>query len=164
MISEATSADVLSPTQVRCFMDCQVRWWFKYGLKLPDSQNGKLALGKAVHSALTQNFEQKVETREDLSNIGVGALFREAWAIECQQTDFSDDEDPAELAACGESLVWKYMDEVAPQIDPVATEIRVEGEIGGVRVQGWIDLMNMEGQIIDIKTAARRPSEVAPDH
>jgi len=26
-------AELLSPSQVRCFMDCQVRWWFKYGLK-----------------------------------------------------------------------------------------------------------------------------------
>lgn len=163
-MSAPTTTDVLSPTQIRCFMDCQVRWWFKYGLKLPDSQNGKLALGKAVHSALTQNFEQKVETREDLSNIGVRALFGEAWTLECQQTEFSDDEDPVELGACGEALVWKYMDEVAPQIEPAATEIRVEGEIAGVKVQGWIDVMDSEGWIIEIKTAARRPSEVAPDH
>jgi len=22
-------AELLSPSQVRCFMDCQIRWWFK---------------------------------------------------------------------------------------------------------------------------------------
>jgi len=157
-------AEILSPTQVRCFMDCQVRWWFKYGVKLPESQNGKLALGKAVHAALTANFAQKIETREDLPVIGVRVLFREAWAAECQQTEFSDDEDPAELAACGEALVVKYMDEVAPRIDPGGTEIRVHGEIGGVAVQGWIDLLDTEGRIIEIKTAARRPAAIAPDH
>ena len=26
---------VLSPSQVRCFMDCQARWWFKYSLRIP---------------------------------------------------------------------------------------------------------------------------------
>ena len=30
----------LSPSQVRTFMDCQMRWWFKYGLKVPDPACG----------------------------------------------------------------------------------------------------------------------------
>ena len=155
--------EVLSPTQVRCFMDCQLRWWFKYGLKIPDSQNGRLALGKAIHSALTQNFAQKIETHEDLPSTGVRALFNEAWSLECEQTEFSDDEDADELAACGASLVMKYADEVAPAIEPAATEIRVNGEIGGVATQGWIDLIDIEGRIVEIKTAARKPSAIAFD-
>ena len=61
-----SSTPVLSPTQVRCFMDCHARWWFKYNLKHPDPPNGNLALGRAVHWALTQNFTQKIETYEDL--------------------------------------------------------------------------------------------------
>ena len=55
-------SEVLSPSQVRCFMDCQARWWFKYGLKQPDPQTGSLALGRAVHFSLGYNFAQKVET------------------------------------------------------------------------------------------------------
>jgi len=157
-------AEILSPSQVRCFMDCQMRWWFKYGLKLPDPQNGKLALGKAVHAALTANFAQKIESYEDLPDIGVRALFREAWASECERTEFSDDEDPAELRASGEGLIQIFMDQVAPHIEPVATEVRVEGQIGGVTVQGWIDVMDIDGRIIEIKTAARRPQAIAPDH
>ena len=60
------SAEILSPSQVRCFMDCQVRWWFKYKLRVPEPPTGKMALGKAVHAALAHNFEQKLDTREDL--------------------------------------------------------------------------------------------------
>ena len=92
------------------------------------------------------------------------ALFREAWALESELTEFRDDEDPAELAACGAGLVVKYMTEVAPDIDPAAVEIRVTGEIGRVHVQGWIDLVDVDGRVIDIKTAARRPSGIDPDH
>ena len=54
---------LLSPSQVRCFMDCQMRWWFKYALKYADPPTGKMALGRAVHAALTQNFVQKMERR-----------------------------------------------------------------------------------------------------
>lgn len=164
-VSAATDlAEVLSPSQVRCFMDCQVRWWFKYKLRLPDPPTGKLALGKAVHSALSENFAQKLETREDLPLAGVLALYRQAWAVERDQTEFRDEENSFELAACGEGLVAKYMDEVAPLIDPEGVEIRVQGEIAGVAVQGWIDVLDVHGRIIEIKTAARRPSSVEPDH
>ena len=76
---------LLSPSQVRCFMDCQMRWWFKYALKYADSPTGKMALRRAVHAALTQNFAQKVETQEDLPVTGVVALFRDAWEREREQ-------------------------------------------------------------------------------
>ena len=38
--------EVLSPSQVRCFMDCQMRWWFKYGLRVPDAPNGEHGPGQ----------------------------------------------------------------------------------------------------------------------
>jgi CRISPR/Cas system-associated exonuclease Cas4 (RecB family) len=145
-------------------MDCQARWWFKHGLQYPDPSNGKLALGRAVHTALGHNFAQKVDTYEDLPTLGVVALFREAWAHERATTEFRDEEDPVELAACGEALVCKYMNEVAPRIEPAAVEIRVLGEISGVKVQGWIDVLDVHGRIIEIKTAARRPSAVEALH
>ena len=64
-------SEVLSPSQVRCFMDCQARWWFKHGLRYPDPPTGKFALGRAVHAALGQNFAQKIETYEDLPIEGI---------------------------------------------------------------------------------------------
>ena len=76
--------------------------------------------------------------------------------------EFRDDEDPSQLALGGEALVGKYLDEVAPTIEPAAVELHVEGEIGGVRVQGFIDVLDVEGRIIDIKTAKASPSGIDP--
>src|ERR1700674_1679469 len=98
-LSQTGSNEALSPSQVRCFMDCQMRWWFKYGMKVPDAPTANMALGRAVHSSLGENFAQKVDTREDLPAEGVVALFREAWANEIEQTEFRDEEDPNEIAA-----------------------------------------------------------------
>ena len=161
---QTTSAENLSPSQVRCFMDCQMRWWFKYGLKVPDPATANMALGRSVHSALGENFAQKVDTREDLPAEGVVAIFREAWANEIEQTEFRDEEDPRELAATGEALVTKYMQTIAPTIDPAAVELKVEGEIAGIRVRGWIDLLDVEGRVIDIKTAKAKPNSIEPMH
>ena len=161
---DADLAEVLSPSQVRCFMECQTRWWFKYGLKYADPPTGNLAVGRAVHAALGHNFAQKVETYEDLPTLGVQALFRESWAMECEETEFRDEENPAEFAATGEALVARYMDEVAPLIEPAAVELRVEGEIGGVKVQGWVDILDVEGRVVDIKTARAKPTSIEPMH
>jgi hypothetical protein len=56
------------------------------------------------------------------------------------------------------------MDEAAPWIQPAAVEIEVSGEIGGVSVLGIVDLLDEEGRVVDVKTAARRPSAISPDY
>ena len=64
----------------------------------------------------------------------------------------------------GERLVAKYMDEVAPTVEPAAVELDVQGEIAGVAVRGRVDVLDVEGRLIDFKTASRRPSSVSPDY
>ena len=76
--------------------------------------------------------------------------------------EFRDDEDPDELGKSGEALVIKYMEEAAPQIEPAAVEMRVEGMIAGVKVTGYIDLLDVDGCVIDIKTAKARPTNLSP--
>jgi hypothetical protein len=56
------------------------------------------------------------------------------------------------------------MADAAPWIKPQAVELPVEGVIAGVRVRGIVDLLDIEGRIIDCKTAARRPTGVTPEY
>jgi hypothetical protein len=140
-VSAASAAElgqVLSPSQVRAFVDCSARWWFKYGLELPEPKNSSLALGWAV--------------------------FRDEWLEHIRETVFAPEETPSAIAAMGERLLAKYMEEVAPRIKPAVVECDVEGEIGGVRVRGRVDLVDRSGRIIDVKASARRPRAVAPDY
>ena len=157
-------APVLSPSQVRCFFECPARWWFKYGLQLPERKNSSLALGLAVHQALEVNFREKLETQEDLETTGVVIVFREAWMEQVPQTEFALDESQGDLRRVGERLVTKYMDQVAPTVEPAAVELDVQGEIAGVAVRGRVDVLDVEGRLIDFKTASRRPSCVSPDY
>jgi hypothetical protein len=161
---KSVPGDVLSPSQVTNLMDCAYRWYGKYVLELPDPPTGNQALGKAVHAALAANFSQKCESRVDLPVIAVVALFRAAWNLESEQTEFRDDEEPRELGRMGEGLVAKYMEEAAPGIEPVAVETLVEGLINGVRVRGFLDVLDVTGCVIEIKTAKAKPSNVNPMH
>src|ERR1022692_4545374 len=136
LAAKTDPAPALSPSQVRCFLDCPARWWFKYRLQLPERKNSSLALGLAVHQALEVNFREKLETQEDLETTGVLIVFREAWMEQVPQTDFTPDESQGDLRRLGERLVAKYMDEVAPKVAPAAVELDVQGEISGVAVRG----------------------------
>ena len=65
---------MLSPAQVRTFLNCSARSWFKHALSEPEPKNSALTLGTAAHRAL-----QAVTTKEDLDTLGVVALFLQAW-------------------------------------------------------------------------------------
>lgn len=155
-----TIASVLSPSQVRTFTGCAARWWYRYGLGLPDPPNAARALGSAVHDALGANFQQKRESQEDLDITGVAAVYKEAFDKHFEKVELRPEENAADLLRDGALLVQKYMLEAAPLIEPAAVEIAIEGEIGGVKVRGRLDLIDVEGTITDIKTAAKKPSAI----
>ena len=68
------------------------------------------------------------------------------------ETVFTADESQGDLRRMGEKLVAKYMDEVAPTVEPSAVELDVQGEISGVRVRGRVDVLNVEGRLIELAT------------
>jgi len=154
--------EVLSPTQTRAFLDCSAKWWYRYGLRLPEPKSSSLALGSAVHQALEVNFREKLASGEDFCSEAIVTVFRDAWLEQITETQFREDENPSSLGRKGEEMVRKYMDEVAGTIQPAAVEQEVSGVIGGVKVRGRVDLLDIEGRIIDVKTAARKPSSVSP--
>ena len=48
--------------------------------------------------------------------------------------------------------------------NPAALEQQVLGEIGAVKVRGYIDIVDVDGTIVDVKTAAKSPSGIASDY
>ncbi len=172
VVEDSSIGALLSPSQVRAWSDCAAKWMFKYLLGLPDPPNANLALGRAVHVPIGENYRQKATTRTDLPADAAVAIFRDAWALEIQEAALRDD-DPAELGAMGAFMVAQYISEVAPLIQPAiierdgekvpAVELEVSGTIAGVQVRGRIDVMAEDGLIDDVKTASKSPSGIADD-
>jgi RecB family exonuclease len=162
-------ADVLSPSQVRAFMDCPARWWYKYGLGLPDPEGSSLVRGIVVHRMaeifLRAKFAGAAPEGDDLAGV-----FDQVWEETSAEGSFQPGEDLDKLKAQTAQLARMYLDEVAPEIEPAliggqpAIEMAVSGQIGGVKVRGILDLVDARGCIRDVKTAARKPSCVAPDY
>jgi RecB family exonuclease len=155
---------VLSPSQANTFIECPAEWYFKKLLGLPDPGNSGRSLGSAVHSGIATNMRQKILSRRDLAAADVVANFEHAWREKMGETEFREDEDPGEVQACGAALIEVYMRDAAPNIQPALVEWPVGGEIGGVQVCGYIDIVDVSGLIIDNKVPAARPNGVSQDH
>ena len=157
-----TLGAVLSPSQVRCLMDCSARWYYKYALGIEEPKNGNLALGIAVHHAIAYHFSAKIDNRGVEPPAGDAlSQFGHAWKAVSLETEFRDDENPAELEAQGLKLTEKYLREAAPSIQPAAVEVEVSGVIAGVRVQGRLDVIETNGTVRDVKTSSRKSDSVS---
>ena len=162
-------ADVLSPSQVRMFMDCPARWWYKYGLSLPDPKGSSLVRGIVVHRMAEIFLRAKFAGASPIADDMAG-IFEQLWDETAAEGSFQPGEDLDKLKAQTAQLARMYLDEVAPELEPAlidgqpAIELRVSGEIGGVKVRGILDLLDARGCIRDLKTAARKPSAIAPDY
>lgn len=159
-------AEVLSPSQCATLLECPAKFWFRYGLAMAQTQGAALGLGKAVHAVVRDNFLQKIETKTDLPLAGVLALYETAWTQEASATEFQPDEDRDQVKKMGRACLIKYHETIAPLIEPAKVELPVAGIIGGVRVRGFVDVLDVHGRIIDLKSAKTSPSKgvIRPDY
>ncbi|MGI8741044.1 MAG: hypothetical protein ACR2NN_00455 [Bryobacteraceae bacterium] len=61
-------------------------------------------------------------------------------------------------------MLSKYLEEAAPLIQRAAVEAKVWGVIGGVKLYGCVDLLDVEGRIIDSKSALKPFKGISHDH
>ncbi len=157
-------AEVLSPTQVTHFLNCPAKWYFKYFLGLEEPPTAATALGKAFHETVAHNFQQKIGTRNDLEIAQSLEFFRNTLGRQLEGVAFRKGEHPMELMDLGAAMIEKYMREAAPLIQPAAIETRVAGMIGGVKVQGFVDLLDTDGRIVDSKSSLKPARGISHDH
>ena len=162
-VADTTLGSLLSPSQANCYLMCSAKWWFKYGLGLPDPKGGSLVRGLAVHKVIETWFRATMAGAapeiEDMRE-----PYDAAWDALSADASFAEGDDIGELKRQGAALLRRYLEDVAPQIRPAKLEQRVVGEIGGVKVQGYIDILDVDGRVIDVKTAAKSPSRVDPSY
>src|SRR6202049_2611942 len=141
---EMLLAEVLSPSQVSQFLNCPAKWMFRYLLDLKESGTAATALGRAFHETIAHNFRQKAETAHDLPGAECLDCFRKALGPQLEEAKLQKSEHRMELLELGET--------------------RVAGVVGVVTVAGSGDLLDLEGQIIDSKSALKPLKGIAHDH
>jgi hypothetical protein len=158
-----TLGNLLSPSQANQFLNCSARWWFKYGAGLPDPRGGSLVRGSTVHKCIEHWFKLRM-TGATPEIDDIAEFYEDAWEAQAADAQFAKTDDIDDLKRSGARLLRLYLEQVAPEIRPAKLEQKVTGEIGGVRVQGWIDQVDSAGRILDVKTAEKSPSGIGSDY
>ena len=141
-----------------------VRRMFQYLLNLKETGTAATALGTAFHQTIARNYRQKTDTARDLPREELLRLFRDILGQQLEDAVLLAGEQPLELLELGEIMLTKYLAEAAPLTHPAAVETTVKGVIGGVKVYGYVDLLDIEGRIIDSKSALKSFKGVSHDH
>jgi RecB family exonuclease len=157
-------AEVLSPSQVILFLNCPAKWYFRYFLGLPEPTTPATALGKAFHEAIAHNFRHKLQTRSDLPSAEALESFRSSLGQHLENVALGRGVNQVEILDLGSMMLEKYLCEAAPLIQPAAVEAPVGGLIGGVKVRGYVDLLDTESRIIDTKSALKAIRGISHDH
>lgn len=159
----------LSASQITLFLACPVKYRLRYIDQAdPAFKSSGLVLGSAVHSAI-EWLQKRWLAGERPSEEELDSIFEadiEAQMLE--EVRFRPREDVAALRETGSNLLKLYFQgtEARP---PRAAEQPFEvelvhprsGEVLEVPLRGWIDLIEDDGTIVEIKTAARSFDELS---
>lgn len=139
-----TSPSTLSPSAAALWSQCQQRWWFRYVDRLPEPPPGEPAvLGTFVHRILELLLAEPADGR---SLEQARALARVAWAEVEASDDWSaldlDERAGRRFRQRAWATVEAYFSCESPaDVRPVARELEVRAEVGGVPFRGFIDLV-----------------------
>jgi len=162
-VPPAAGPRILSPSQATQFLDCPAQWYFKHELRLPDPPTGSLALGRAVHAAIAAAARAQLADSTH-TTAQVLALYRELATTEFSAAELRDDENQASLIDDGARLVQLYLEQALPSIQIARIEHAITSAIAGVHVRAIVDLVDVAGQVIELKTSSRRPAGISAAH
>lgn len=156
----------LSITQISMYLRCPLQYKFRYidGFKIPPKS--AITFGKAVHGTIEYNYRQKIKTQKDEKLSILQDYFCESFELLSQETLWEKDEKPQDLKDEGaKKIVPLYRKKVSPKIYPKLIEepFEVIFDKGfDWTFKGYIDLVDVNNNIIDHKITQKTPSEIPP--
>jgi hypothetical protein len=145
-------------SEVGMFLKCARQYMHRYLLGEITPPNAALTLGSSVDTAVTHNFEQKIETKTDLKIDYVVDIFSTDY--ENRKTETEWDEDPGKIKDIGVKLIRLHQETAAPKIQPVSVQetFFIDTDVG-YGLTGTMDLTDENDFIRDTKTSKSSYSE-----
>jgi putative RecB family exonuclease len=153
----------LSPSSISSFKECPLAFRFSYVDRLPEPPTMWTAKGTLVHLALQYLLDRPPDDRTVDAALADLDRARVALAADAEFSALElDAEEQARFDRDSEALVRRYFELEDPQqVHPIGLELRLEAEVGGVRLRSVIDRLDLVGNelvVTDYKTGSV-PSE-----
>ncbi|MET0894946.1 MAG: PD-(D/E)XK nuclease family protein, partial [Acidimicrobiia bacterium] len=154
----------LSPSSSSAFKECPLAFRFSYIERLPEPPSVAASRGTLVHRALERLMDRPPDERViDAALLDLERAIRDlADHPEFTELDLSDEE-RVQFHVDAEGLIHKYFQIEDPRtVRPIGLELKLEADLGGVRLRGIIDRLELDenGDLVvtDYKTGSV-PSE-----
>jgi putative RecB family exonuclease len=153
----------LSVSQVQSYLFCPLKYRFHYIDKIPAPwRPAALVFGSSVHAAVEWFHRERFAGRTPEPE-AVARMFDADWfAQNLEPVVFPAKESKEILGEKGRELVRLYVEQVSGTL-PQLIEDRFEidlvdpetGEVLDIRLRGVVDLVEQDGTLVELKTAAR---------
>ena len=159
----------LSPSKVSSFTECALAFRFSAIDRLPDPPTVATVRGTLVHAALERLMLLDPPERTVESALGCLAEARAAMDDDAEWLELAlDDAGEASMMADADRLTRRYFEIEDPTVvTPIGLELRMEVELGDLRLRGIIDRLELDADgglvVTDYKTgrAPRQANEQA---
>jgi CRISPR/Cas system-associated exonuclease Cas4 (RecB family) len=147
---------VLSSSSLSEYLLCGKKWEFDHVLGIRMAPSVRSTIGVSVHRAAEVNLTQKIESTVDLPEDVVLDVFsttfdEDAATIETPEEPIGPGKDS------GVKLTRLMHRELSPPIQPLFVEKQVQFQISGVDYSTYLDLVDREHRVRDLKTTQRVP-------
>src|ERR1022692_3549124 len=156
----------VSASKLNCWLQCRLKFYFRYVLKITKPKTAALHYGSVVHLVLQQwNMARWRKQPFDIANLK--QVFDAGWLDQGSVIDW-DGEEPEQKTSAW-AVLEKYFTDTPIKADemPEAVEVAVETDLSqhGLPVLiGILDLVRAGGRIVDFKSAAKAPDKAMALH
>jgi len=149
----------VSASRLNCWLQCRLKFYFRYVLKLTKPKTAALHFGSVVHLVL-QQWNLTRWRRQPFEIAKLKQVFDTGWLDQGGAIDWDGEEPEQKISAW--NVLEKYFTDTPIKADemPEAVEVPVEADLSrhGLPVLiGVLDLVRAGGRIVDFKTAAKTP-------
>ena len=153
--------NTVSASRLSLFLQCRLKFYFRYVLKLKKRKTPALHVGSAVHSVL-KAWNKARWRNQPLTLKEVHENYLEAWADNTEGPVRWEDGEEADEKTTGWRILDTYLREshVPAEVKPDAVEVPVGANLGrqGLpKLIGILDLVQQK-QIVDYKTSSSTPN------
>ncbi len=156
----------VSPSRLTLFLQCRLKFWFRYVARIAKPKSAALHVGGAAHTVL--KAWNKSRWRNDPHTLKqLHDEYAKAWADQRDEpVQWNGDEEEQKMT--GWRLVETYIREskIPPELRPDAVEVPVEADLsehGLPTLIGVLDLVQA-GIIVDYKTSGQTPNPERAAH
>ena len=149
----------VSASRLNCWLQCRLKFYFRYVLKLAKPKTAALHFGSVVHLVL-QHWNLTRWRRQPFEIEKLKSVFATGWLEQEGVIDWEGEE--AEQKNIAWLVLEKYFTDTPIKANemPEAVEVPVEADLaahGLPMLIGILDLVRAGGRIVDFKTAGKTP-------